>query len=120
MNKFLLTAFAILFCLQVDAQKLTPTDYEQAVSFARDNYYNKTAFNLYTTVKWFEDNKSMYFIDYNTEGKSYKKVTFSDLKTSLLFDHNRLAGLLREHVDQEINSNALDLSNIELIMKNRF
>ncbi len=50
--------FAITVCigmLSVQGQEITHDDYKRAVSFMHDNYNNKTAFNLHTSVNWFKD-----------------------------------------------------------------
>lgn len=110
--------FSILFLSAISgvySQQLAQKDYERAVSFLRANNYNKTAFNLHTEVKWFTDNKALYFIDHSKDKKVYKSIALDDFKTSLLFDHTKLAVLLSEESGDTISANAISISNIEKV-----
>ena len=95
------------------AQEITQDHYKRAVSFMYDNYNNKTAFNLSTTVHWFEDNSGIWFIDYSKEGKTYKTVNFKSKKVEELFDHARVAEALSALLEKEVDPRQLNLSNIE-------
>ena len=65
----ILLVFLMLVSTLLQAQELTQEDYKRAVSFRYNNYNNKTAFNLYTSVNWFEDESGLWFIDYSKNNK---------------------------------------------------
>jgi dipeptidyl aminopeptidase/acylaminoacyl peptidase len=114
MKTLLLSFIAFSFSIvNLQAQKITQDDYKRAVSFMYANYNNKTAFNLYTQVNWFEDNSGLWFIDHSKQGKSYKTVAFKNGKTELLFDHQKLAEALTRLSNEIVDVNQLALSNIE-------
>ena len=95
------------------AQKVTKEDYKRAVSFTYQNLINKRVFNLQTNVNWFKNGTGFWFIDYNKEGKNYKTVDFKKKKVAALFNHQKLAEILSEKLDQKIEASNLSLSNIE-------
>jgi dipeptidyl-peptidase-4 len=95
------------------AQEVTQEDYKRAVSFMYDNFNNKKAFNLYTSVNWFKDNSGLWFIDYAKNKKTYKTVNFKNYKVVDLFNHEKLAQALREINDTPVESHNISISNIE-------
>ncbi len=95
------------------AQKVTRQNYKDAVSYMYANYNNKTAFNLFTNVNWFEDDSGIWFVDYNKEGATYKTVHFKNKKVKELFDHNKLAASLSTFLQKEANPAKLQLRNIK-------
>lgn len=97
----------------VGAQEITKADYQRAVSFMYANYNNKTAFNLYTSVNWFEDNSGIWFLDHSEDGKAYKTVSFSDYNVNPLFDHESLATALAGLTEEEVEANDLSLSQLK-------
>ncbi len=97
----------------INAQEITQDDYRRAVSYMYDNYNNKTAFNLYTSVNWFKDGSGLWFVDYSKAGKAYKTVDFKKHQVDLLFDHERLAAALSEILNKTIKPTALSISSIE-------
>lgn len=109
---FLVSALGLV-SFSSNAQNLTLEDYNRAVSFTHGNSYDKTVFNLNTKPNWFKNNKGLWFIDYSKEGKTYKKVRFSDYKVTTLFNHEKLASALTEFSEKEVEPNKLSLSNIE-------
>ncbi len=100
------------------AQKLTIEDYNRAVSFSRENYYNKTAFNLYTNVNWFQDNSGGWFIDNSKLGKIYKKIQFKDDQIINLFDHEKLAVALSTIKGENVDAFNINIQNIDQISEN--
>lgn len=94
-------------------QQITQDHYKKAVSFMYDNYNNKTAFNLFTTVNWFEDASGIWFIDHNKEGKTYKTVNFKKRKVKPLFDHNKLSAALNKVLEEKTKPGNLALSDIQ-------
>ena len=116
MKTVLLSFIAFSFSIvNLQAQKITEDDYKRAVGFMYDNYNNKTAFNLYTQVNWFEDHSGFWFIDHSKQGKSYKTVAFKSAKAKLLFDHQKLAKALTELTNETVDANQLSLNKIEKV-----
>ena len=113
MKKLVLIPFFVFGLLCVQGQELTKEDYARAVSFMYDNYNNKTAFNLYTSVNWFKDGSGLWFIDYSKDKKTYKTVSFKKKKVELLFDHVKLSQKLSLHLEKELLPNKLSFSRIE-------
>ncbi|WP_299273066.1 prolyl oligopeptidase family serine peptidase [uncultured Psychroserpens sp.] len=101
----------------VQAQNISQEDYKRAVSFMFDNYNNKTAFNLYTPVNWFEDGNGLWFIDYSEKGKSYKTVNFEDYKVTPLFDHMALAKALSGVSKNPVDASQLPIRDIARLSK---
>jgi dipeptidyl aminopeptidase/acylaminoacyl peptidase len=97
----------------VFSQKLSQEDYKRAVRFMYDNYNNKTAFNLYTSVYWFKDNSGLWFVDYSQKGKAYKKLNFKKGKVEQLFDHEKFAEALNHMVKTEVQASNLELSEFQ-------
>jgi len=97
----------------INAQEINRDDYARAVSYSYDNYNNKTAFNLYTSVHWFNDGSGLWFVDYSKEGKTYKTVDFKNNKVKALFDQDKLAAALSEISNKTIKPTALSMSSIE-------
>ncbi|MEQ6123118.1 prolyl oligopeptidase family serine peptidase [Pseudotenacibaculum sp. MALMAid0570] len=110
-NFILLLLFGGMFF--ANSQQVTKENYESAVSFMYANYNNKTAFNLFTNVYWFEDNSGIWFVDYSLDKRVYKTVNFKKKKVTELFDHTRLAKSLGEFFEQQVEANQLSLSNIQ-------
>ncbi|MEX1383080.1 DPP IV N-terminal domain-containing protein, partial [Lutibacter sp.] len=103
----------VFFSIQVHSQEINIEDYERAKSFMYNNYNNKTAFNLKTTVNWFDDNSGIWFVDYNQEGKTYKTASFKNKKVLPLFNHKKLAEELSKLVDEKILPANISLGNLE-------
>lgn len=103
----------VFFSTQVHSQEINIEDYERAKSFMYNNYNNKTAFNLNTTVNWFDDNSGIWFVDYNQEGKTYKTASFKNKKVLPLFNHKKLAEELSKLVDEKILPANISLGNLE-------
>ena len=97
----------------IQGQELTRDDYKRAVSFMHDNYNNKTAFNLHTSVNWFKDNSGLWFIDHSLKGKSYKTLLFTDYKIDPLFDRDKLGRSFAELLNKEVDPTQLSISSIE-------
>ncbi len=110
---FCLSVSILMFSVTSFSQDIAAKDYQRAVSFMRDNFYNKTAYNLFTEVKWFKDSTGIWFVDHNSLGKSYKTVDFRDFEVRPLFDQERLAESLNETLEEKIGPYNLDLAGIE-------
>lgn len=114
MKKIYIAAL-IVFCsvFSIYGQQVSKENYESAVSFMYNNYNNKTAFNLFTNVYWFEDNSGIWFVDYSKEGMAYKTVNFKKKKVVALFDHQKLAAALGKFLDTKVDASRLYLSDIQ-------
>jgi len=94
--------------------EITQQDYENAVSFMWKNYANKTAFNLNTTVSWFDDESGFWYIEHRKDNKTYKKVDVeTPTKVEELFDHSKLANALNNIEGIAVTKNDLSLTNIQ-------
>ena len=114
MKQFCYLVFAIcLTTSSLQAQGLTEDDYARAVSFMHNNYNNKTAFNLHTSVNWFKNGSGLWFVDYSKRGSTYKTVAFKKNKVQVLFDHDKLANALNTFLEKKVESNAMSISGIE-------
>lgn len=109
-----LTALIVVSCSNTQ-NEISEKEYQSAVSFMYANYNNKTAFNLFTTVNWFDDKSGIWFVDYSKDLKSYKTVQFSDNEVKELFDHKKMAEALNKIDGVEVSANDLSLSNFEKI-----
>ncbi len=109
-NALIFFCFGVMF---LQAQQLTQDNYKRAVSFMYDNYNNKTAFNLHTSINWFEDGSGLWFVDYSNEGKAYKTIDFKKKKVTALFDHEKLAAALSDITSKEVKANAISISSAE-------
>ncbi len=107
-----LMVFMIVSCTNSNTE-ISKKEYESAVSFMYANYNNKTAFNLFTTVNWFDDTSGIWFVDYSNEGRSYKTVGFENNEVKDLFDADRLAKGLSDLSKEEVKPGQLSLTDIQ-------
>ena len=107
--------FIILFLSQiVSGQKIkSKNDYERAVSFLSKNLNNKKVFNLYVKSSWFPDSTGMWYVNRSPENKKYIGLDFSKLKKYDLFDHEKLANILSDTLNEEIKAEDLPITRIE-------
>jgi len=103
----------VLSTLILQAQDITKDDYSRALSFARDNYNNKTAFNLHNDVKSFKDSSGIWFVDHHDNGKSYKTVSFNDFLVKPLFDQEKVTDQLNKISSTKVEAHNLSLTEIE-------
>ncbi len=110
-------ALLIIFLTSTAAQRapMQLTDYERALSFSYDRYYNKTAFNLYTRPHWFADGTGMWFLEYSAAGKFFKSVDFVDYRVAPLFDQVVLADQLSQLTGDTLQATALPFDSVEKI-----
>ena len=124
MNRFLFISVYLLLGLasinQLKSQEqLTKADYKRAVSFLWQNVNNKMAFNLNVSPGWFPDSTGFWYTVQDKTGKSYMKVEFSDLKPVSWFDQERLAKILSNELNEEVNANDLPVRSLECINKSQ-
>lgn len=112
----LILLYLILYANMVSAQdEITIDDYQRAVGYLYENYNNKKAFNLNIRANWFSDSSGVWYVHQSLENKKYLKVILPDLVQSELFDHQKLAQILSDSLDTDIESNNLPISNIEYV-----
>lgn len=110
----LIIFFFILHTSVTQAQdEITIDDYNRAVGFLYENYNNKKVFNLNIRANWFADSSGVWYINQSVDNKKYLKVTLPDLAQSDLFDHEKLAQILSDSLDTDIEANDLPISKIE-------
>jgi len=119
MKRVLILLIAILFTglsNTIQGQdKITVDDYDRAVSFMYENYNNKKVFNLHIEPHWFKDHTGVWFIHRSPENKRYLKISLPDRVQSDLFDHQKLATVLGDLLQIEVNAKDLPLTNVEYI-----
>lgn len=116
-NTLIIQFFLLLFlssCGEKEEKK-TLQDYENAISFLYANYNNKTAFNLFTQVNWFENNSGFWFIEYHKDGKEFKTVSFDDFKVKQLFEYDTLVKAITEFNESFTEINGVSFSDFEPI-----
>lgn len=110
----LIILFLILHSSIVKAQdEITIDDYNRAVGYLYENYNNKKVFNLNIRANWFPDSTGMWYINQSLDNKKYLKVTLPDQVQSELFDHQKLAQILSDSLDSDIEGNNLPISKIQ-------
>jgi len=116
-NRIVSIVFSVFFLFHsniiLGQEEITKDDYNSAFGYMYENYNNKKVFNLYVHPNWFPDSTGVWYINHALNNKKYKKITFPDLNTSDLFDHEKLATVLSDLLNEEIKANNLPLSNIE-------
>ncbi|MDX1283589.1 MAG: DPP IV N-terminal domain-containing protein, partial [Draconibacterium sp.] len=90
-------------------------DYNRAVQYQYENYNNKTVFNLYIQPHWFPDSTGMWYTHHSNQNKKYLKISVPDLVQTDLFDHKKLAQLLSDSLNTEIQPEDLPINTIEYI-----
>ena len=111
--QLVLFSFLILLACNPSKEEITEKDYQRAVDFMYANYQNKTAFNLTTSVNWFQDGSGFWFIDYSKKGRQYQTVDFKNQKVEVLFDHSKLAIALSKTQQSTIEPYEISISGIE-------
>lgn len=110
----LLLVVTISLSQVVLSQELTLRDrYKSAVGFMSNNLNNKKVFNLYIQPNWFPDSTGLWYISHTPEEKEYLKIIFPDLEKTALFDHEKLATLLSDSLEEEMDAKDLSISRIE-------
>ncbi len=97
------------------SQEMSMDAYERAVSFMRANYNNKSAFNLYTEAKWFEDESGLWFIDYSKNKSTFKQIDFENFEAFNLFDQKRLCSALNAITEEQFTPDSLPITEYKKI-----
>ncbi len=105
--------FVSLMITATAQDKISLNDYERAIGYLYKNYHNKKLFNAYINPHWFADSSGLWFAHHAPEKISYRKIEFSDLTISDLFDHNRLAQILSDSLGKEVDADSLPINSIE-------
>ena len=107
-----LAFFMFLPGLASAQDKITIDDYNRAVGFMYENLNNKKVFNLNIQPNWFPDSTGVWFINHSLGNKKYLKVTFPDRVQSDLFDHEKLALILKDSLGTDVKTSDLPISKI--------
>lgn len=112
LTRFFLFLFILTSNVVFAQEIITVEDYQRALSFERENYYNKTAFNLHIQPYWFPDSTGVWYVNHSPEAKKYLKISFPNMERSELFDHNKLAEILSDSLETEIEATNLPIQKI--------
>ena len=93
-------------------EQMTMAEYQVAIDYTYGNLMNKKVFNLDTDVYEFEDDSGIWFVDYAKDQKTYKTLLFKSGRVKPLFDQEKLAVLLSEKVENQVEANKLSISKI--------
>ena len=93
--------------------KITIGDYDRAVGFLYSNYYNKTVFNLHIQPNWFPDSSGVWYIHHAPDTKNYYKLSLPEQVKTDLFDHQKLAQILSDSIEDEVKADNLPIKKIE-------
>ncbi|MFT6138360.1 MAG: dipeptidyl-peptidase-4 [Cyclobacteriaceae bacterium] len=115
--KVKLSSLALVFLMfhagSLSAQDdITIDDYNRAVGFMYENRNNKKVFNVNIRPNWFPDSTGVWYVNHSPANKKYFKVSFPDRVQSELFDHEKVAQILKDSLKTEIKSTDLPISNI--------
>lgn len=115
MKRFRALLFFLLFIPQFSAGQndIRSEDYKRAVGFLYDNINNKKAFNLHIQAHWYPDSSGLWYVHHSAKGKKYLQVSLPELHKSELFDHQKLAEILSDSLDSELNPDKLPITSIE-------
>lgn len=112
LTRFFLFLFILTSNVVLAQEIITVEDYQRALSFERENYYNKTAFNLHIQPYWFPDSTGVWYVNHSPEAKKYLKISFPNMERSELFDHNKLAKILSDELETKIEATNLPIQKI--------
>jgi len=112
-SRILLVLILFISHLVAAQDSISLVDYERAVGFMSDNLTNKKVFNLHIQANWFPDSTGVWYVDQSPESKKYLQVTFPGLQKTDLFDHQKLAGILSDSLDTDLEADKLSLTKVE-------
>jgi hypothetical protein len=115
--KNIIHLIVLLLFIQTEAQQLTKQDYTRAVSFISSNLFNKKIFNVNPQYNWFADSSGVSFVTQSPTEKVFSKLDWKKMKIERMFDHNRLATILRDTLKKEINPTDLPITAVKYIDK---
>ena len=111
---------SLLFPGMVSGQeKMSPQRYNRAVRYLWENVNNKQAFNLHIEPNWFPDSSGMWYEWHAENIRSFRKISFPDLRKSDFFDHQKLAAILSDSLGEKVDANDLPIRDLVYIDKNR-
>jgi dipeptidyl-peptidase 4 len=113
----LVLLFTALCSTKLQAQQISHSDYERAVSLLWQNVNNKKAFHLNLRPNWFADSTGFWYQQQSKAGITYMKVEFARMQKEQLFDHARLATLMSKELNDSINAAQLPISALEYVNK---
>ena len=104
-----LLSFSPLF---LQAQPLSSGDYRRAQSFLWENLHNKQVYNLVLTSGFYPDSSGMWFIDFDSSGKTFYEVSFPEIRVNPLFDHDRMRDSLSKALNYTVFAKKLPINQI--------
>src|SRR5687767_918814 len=117
MKKYLSSVLLFLFLVPTFGQELSKKDYARAVSFLWPNLTNNKVFNLSIQVNWFPDSTGFSYVTYTSKEKVFNKFDFKEMKTTRLFDQDRLARLLNDSLKSGFKGDSLPFNAVNYINK---
>jgi len=105
----------VAFNQDIKNQVILEEDYQRAIGFLWENVNNKKAFNLNIRPNWFQDSTGFWYLDHFYKGKTFKKVVFDEQRVQMLFDHQKLAQILADTLDEKVHPDSLPFDRIEYI-----
>ena len=113
MKKYFLFLFISLVSINITAQNSVSIDnYNRAVGFMWNNLDNKKVFNLYISANWFADSSGLWYEHHGKDMVEYRQLIFSSNKISPLFNHEKVAEILSDTLDEKVKATALPISRI--------
>jgi dipeptidyl-peptidase-4 len=110
---FPLVLFLLISHIVSAQDSISIEDYNRAIGFLGENINNKRAFNLHIQANWFPDSTGVWYVHQSPDSKKYLQITLPGKLKSDLFDHVKLAALLSDSMDIEIEANDLPLTKVE-------
>ncbi|MBX2815684.1 MAG: DPP IV N-terminal domain-containing protein, partial [Saprospiraceae bacterium] len=109
----LLFPFMFSFYLGAIAQDtLSIEAYDRAIGFLWENHHNKKTFNLHMQIHWFKDTTGFWYLDHAPGSKKYMTVELPEGARGELFDHERVAKLLRDSLHTSVSSEDLPIDAV--------
>ncbi len=114
-NLFYFLFIPLTSCLLLgQSPQISAEDYRRAEEFLK---IRDKVENIQVNPIWYEDGLGFHFESKNGDRKEYKKVNFPDMEPALAFDHKRLATVLNEEFDLELDDQNLALFNLKFANK---
>ena len=109
MTKFPIFLSTLMLILATNLSAATKEDYQRA-----ESYWNKSnglTDHRRLEAKWINEGNLLWYISKTSFGKKYILITPETKEKKVAFDHNKLSALLKEKMNQEIDSSKLPISN---------
>lgn len=110
----LLFAMALLAAGCSPRITISEAHYERAESYLLPNI-SKRVYHLEVRPQWLADSSGFWHITQTREGKRFFITNMEERNTRELFDHTRLAGLLNEKLEKEVEPSDLPFDQIRFV-----